>query len=126
MMDERTTLLLKIITKKCSEGSYKVLSTTELLNEFPENFKADNDLIELMITALSSEAYISVKFDKDDEFCICPTPKGREYVEKLQKIEIENNAKVGRDYLNYLYIFLSVFLGVFLANILRDIIGAIC
>ncbi|MBQ2717654.1 MAG: hypothetical protein IJF75_03545 [Clostridia bacterium] len=126
MLDERTVCLLKIINEKCAEGSYKVLAIDELVKEFPSYYKADSDLIKLMITALTSVNFISVKFDKDDEFCISPTPKGREYIESAKKQQEKIDEPKNRDYLGYFFIFLCVFLGTFLAFFLIKLIGGIC
>ena len=79
-----------------------------------------------MITALTSVNFISVKFDKDDEFCISPTPKGREYIESAKKQQEKIDEPKNRDYLGYFFIFLCVFLGTFLAFFLIKLIGGIC
>lgn len=124
MLDERTVCLLKIINEKCKEGCFKVISVDELVLEFPKRFSADGDLIRQMITALNTSGYLTLRYDRDSEFCLAPTPKGREFYETKQFEPIKTK-RVNR-FWNYFFNSLGVFFGVFFAVLLLWLLGVIC
>ncbi len=124
MLDERTKALLKIINEKCAQGSYKIISLDEILSLFPKEYGADGDLIRQILSALTVGGYIIVRYDRDGEFCLTPTNKGRLFFETEKSLE--DNKKKDYDFLNYFYIFLAVFIGVFFANIFCFLAGVLC
>ncbi len=125
MLDERTAVLLKILNKKCSFGSYKVVTSDELILEFPERFGADKDLIWQMLVTLSQKGYLSIRYDRDGEFCLSLTPKGRLYCETDLKEERTQN-KPKTDLLPYIYNFMAIFFGIVFGGLTLIIIGALC
>ncbi len=125
MLDERTAVLLKILNKKCSYGSYKVVTSDELILEFPERYGADKDLIWQMLANLSQKGYLSIRYDNDGEFCLSPTPKGRLYCETDQKEEGTQN-KPKTDLLPYIYNFMAIFFGIVFGGLALILIGALC
>lgn len=125
MLDERTTALLKILNSKCSYGSYKVITLDELILDFPSRYGADNDLIRQMISNLSQQGLLSVRYDKDGEFCLSLTPKGRLYFETETNFVSVQKSTI-TDLLPHLFNFLSIFFAIFLSGILLKIIGVIC
>ncbi len=124
MLDERTKALLKIINEKCAQGSYKIISLDEILSLFPNEYGADGDLIRQILSALTVGGYIIVRYDRDGEFCLTPTTKGRLFFETQKSLN--EPIKKTYDFINYLYIFISVFLAVFFANVISFLVGLIC
>lgn len=125
MLDERSTSLLNYINEKCAEGSYKIFSVEELVEDFPLRYGADADLIRQIVTALSTGGYISLKFDRDEEFCIAPTPKGREYFEVQADNAPTRYSRVSL-LLPHLYNYLTVFLGTLSAGLLIWLLVTVC
>lgn len=126
MLDERTSVLLEILNKKCSSGSYKIITSDELILKFPARYGADKDLIWQMVINLSQNGFISVKYDRDGEFCLALTPKGRLYAETTEKqsLTVEKPPKI--DLLPYFYNFLSIFAAIVLAALTLKIFNLLC
>lgn len=122
MLDIRTNELLTLLYNLCPSGSYKIITATDLIKDFPQVYKADNDLIRQMITNLSQNGYISLRYDSDDVFCLSLTPKGRLYFETESKEEIVKKVAI-TDLLPYFFNFVSIFSAVFLAGVLIKVIG---
>lgn len=126
MLDERTSMLLSIINKICSSGSYCVVTTDELILKFPSEYGADKDLIVQMITNLSQKGYISVRYDRDGELCLAPTPKGRLYFENDsgEVYSVKKTSKI--DLLPYFCNFVSIFTAIVSAFLILKLLGGIC
>lgn len=91
MLDKRTLKLLDILNNECRDSGYKIFSLKELALMMPEYLKADISGIRECIFALSSREYISVKYEDDEEICLCPLPKGRMVFENRIDEEIEKH-----------------------------------
>ncbi len=126
MLDERTSVLLNIINKICSSGSYSVVTSDELILKFPEKFGADSDLIRQMIINLSQKGYVSLRYDRDDEYCIAPTPKGRLFTETEPNDVTKNKKSVIIDLLPHFFNFLSIFFAIVTAFSVLKAIGVLC
>ena len=84
-MDKRTTYLLNKINELCSEGSYKIVESDELLSCFPEKLKMDGDGLGQCLTYLKEHRLIDVKYAEEGVFCLCPLPEGRTYFESVKE-----------------------------------------
>lgn len=126
MLDERTSVLLEILNKKCSSGSYKIITSDELILKFPARYGADKDLIWQMVINLSQNGFISVKYDRDGEFCLALTPKGRLYCETSLKQPDCTEKLPKNDLLPYLYNFLSIFSAIVFAFLTLKIFNLLC
>ena len=125
MLDKRTATLLKIINQKCAQGSYRVVNINDLIDSFPQEFGADVDLIKQSIQSLSYGGFISVRFDRDGEYCLAPTPKGRLYSEETLDTPLPQKSPI-TDLLPHFYNFLSTFLAVSLAFFVIKLCGGLC
>lgn len=85
MLDKRTELVLFAITKKCEEGSYKVLDSADLINQLPKQYKMDNEGLRDIINFLCEREYIKCKYSDNSVYCVAPLPKGRLYGESRVK-----------------------------------------
>ncbi len=126
MLDERTSVLLKILNEKCSSGSYKIITSDELILKFPTRYGADKDLIWQMVIHLSQNGFISVKYDRDGEFCLALTPKGRVYSETDLKQTNDDKKPSKTDLLPYFYNFLSIFAAIVLGFLTLKIFNLVC
>lgn len=126
MLDERTTVLLKILEKKCSYGSYKVITSDQLILDFPARYGADKDLIWQMISNLSQKGFLSIRYDHDGEFCLSLTPKGRLYAETEEASPISTKKVSITDLLPYFFNFLSIFSAIVSGGLILKWLGARC
>lgn len=126
MFDERTLVLLDILNKKCNSGAYKIITVDELVLEFPSKYGADCDLILQMTKNLSGQGFISLKYNRDNEFCLSLTPKARLYCETELKNDLQNKKSSITGLLPHFFNFLSIFFAIFLAFLLLKLIGVIC
>lgn len=126
MLDERTSVLLEILNKKCSSGSYKIITSDELILKFPARYGADKDLIWQMVINLSQNGFISVKYDRDGEFCLALTPKGRLYSETTLKQTVSTEKPPKTDLLPYFFNFLSIFTAIVFAFLTLKIFSLLC
>ena len=121
MLDSKLVELLKILNIKCSQNGYTIISIDELILEFPTRFSVDGDLIKQMISYLSQQNYITLRYDRDGEFCLSLTIKGRHFYEELPKVEKTEKVAI-TGLLPHFYNFLAIFFGVSLAFILSTLI----
>lgn len=126
MLDERTSVLLELLNKKCSSGSYKIITSDELILKFPARYGADKDLIWQMVINLSQNGFISVKYDRDGEFCLALTPKGRLYSETTLKQTVSTEKTPKTDLLPYFLNFLSIFTAIVFAFLTLKIFSLLC
>lgn len=126
MLDERTSVLLELLNKKCSSGSYKIITSDELILKFPARYGADKDLIWQMGINLSQNGFISVKYDRDGEFCLALTPKGRLYSETTLKQTVSTEKTPKTDLLPYFLNFLSIFTAIVFAFLTLKIFSLLC
>lgn len=124
MLDEKTTVLLDILNKKCANGVYQIIEIDELILQFPIRFNVDKDIMYQMIITLSQNGYITIRYDRDGEFCLSLTQKGQDVLQKTPDTPPKKSAITGL--LPHFFNFLTVFLAAILAIIFLKIIGVIC
>ena len=93
MLDKRSEALLRIINEECKEGSYKVIESDDILRQMPSKFKLDVEGISQLMGYLASGEYISLKYNDEQVFCVCPLPRGRRIFE-VEKDEKKFRKKV--------------------------------
>lgn len=94
MLDKRSKIALKYFVRECSEGSYKILETDDIIAHLPKKFKADPQVIAQIVKYLENGEYISVKYSDDQQYCLCPLPFGRQFIENAD--QEEKNKRQGR------------------------------
>lgn len=80
MLDGRGKSLLKAINETC-EGSYKVISYSELAERLPPYYGMNEEDVKFGLSVLASRDYVSVKYQDDADVCVCPLPKGKRLFE---------------------------------------------
>lgn len=117
MIDTKSKLVLSILAKESSDGSYKIVEIPDIIMALPKRFRMDSDAVKHILTHLERQDIISVKYDDDDVFCLAVLPYGFEILENEKPISIkkikEKPQKVG--FLTIFLCFLSSLLGSGLA-----------
>jgi hypothetical protein len=94
MLDKRSKSALRFFVEECSEGSYKILETEDIIKHLPKSFKADEVAVAQIAKYLENGEYISVKYSDDQQYCLCPLPFGRQFIENAD--QEEKNKRQGR------------------------------
>lgn len=80
MLDKLTQfVLVKINTD--SDGSYKVMDSSDFLSALPSKMTADENGVANAIRFLNERRYIDVKYADSGTYCVCSLPKGRQFAE---------------------------------------------
>ena len=87
MLDKRSKSALRFFVEECSEGSYKILETEDIIRRLPKNLKVDAEGVAQIIKYLENGEYISVKYADTDQYCLCPLPFGRQFIESFDQEE---------------------------------------
>lgn len=116
MLDKRSLAALKYFVEECSEGSYKILETEDIIAHLPKNFAADEQVVAQIVKYLENGEYISVKYSDSQEYCLCPLPFGRQFVESQSQ-------EVGRKKQNNILAFKTA-IASFIASFLGGFLGA--
>ena len=123
MLDKRCIELLNIINHECKDSGYKIFSVGELISLMPERFGIDGlGLIECIKTLYERE-YISVKYQDDNEVCICPLTKGRLVFENRLEEELEKSRAEKRYFLFSFVGALAGGIGSFLVALLFRVVA---
>lgn len=89
MIDQKSRLVLKILAKECSGGSYKIVEIPDIIMSMPKHFRLDSESIKHILTYLERQNMISIKYDEDDVYCLAVLPYGFEILEnENQKKEV--------------------------------------
>jgi hypothetical protein len=81
MLDFKSKKLLNIINGECKGAEYKVFSFTELALFYPQKFGVSEEEVRSVLKTLFSRGYISIRYEDDNEVCLCIMPDGRAIVE---------------------------------------------
>lgn len=122
MLDNRSKDVLKFLVNECKEGSYKIIEIDEIIKSMPNKYLMDLDLVSQIIKHLENRDYISVKYADNEQFCLCPLPFGRQFIEN-ESIHAKNKKdlkKIGNKI--YFFSLLCALLGSFLGTLLFDLI----
>lgn len=87
MLDKRSKSALRFFVEECNEGGYKILETEDIIKSLPKNYKADAETVAHIIKYLENGEYISVKYSDLDQYCLCPLPFGRQFIENFDQEE---------------------------------------
>ncbi len=82
MIDSKSKLVLKILAKECSGGSYKIVEVADIIMAMPKYLRADSENVKHILTYLERQGMISIKYDDDDVFCLAVLPYGLEVLEE--------------------------------------------
>jgi hypothetical protein len=117
MLDERSLAMLKVINGECVGTAYKIFSLEDLVLSMPHSYFVDKDGVVKLIQNLCERECVSVKYQDENEVCLCATPKGRTVFENAVNLEIQTR-RTEKKY------FLYAFLGGCLGSIICAIVCA--
>ena len=116
MLDKRSKSALRYFVQECNEGGYKILEVDDILAALPKKYKADEEVVSQIVKYLENGEYISVKYADKQQYCICPLPFGRQFIENIDQTEKNNKKTLFGTIKNALILFISSFLGAFLGT----------
>lgn len=118
MLDKRTTAVLQLLRNK-TENAYKVLNKEQLVDELPAKIKLDVQTLLNIITFLSENDFVSIKYQDKDEICIATTVKADSYLDGEK--DMQQKAKISNSQATLLLV--GVFLAAFLGALIAGLIG---
>lgn len=110
MLDRRCYALLDEINARCESSGYKIFDVNELVQAMPVALGMDAACLSDCILTLSAREFISVKYQDDNEVCLCPLVKGRLVFENRIQEKIEQSKRKKA-------LFISSFFGAFLGGV---------
>lgn len=122
MLDNRSKVVLKNLVKECENGSYKILDTSELSDFLPNKMKVDTELLSQIIKHLEIGGYINVKYSDSNQYCLCPSPFGRQFIESedYQDRNKKNLKSISVKLLVFVIIF--AFFGAFMGTLFYNLL----
>ena len=114
MLDTKSKLVLKILAKESSGGSYKIFESSDIISLLPKRYRTDSEGIRHILTHLERQDLISIKYDDDDLYCLAVLPFGFEEIEDSPVMKVKEKSKTNKltIFLSFLFGFLGVMLGV--------------
>ncbi len=115
MLDKRSLKLLDIINGECKGDGYKIFAFSDLSLMMPDGLELSSEEIKDSISTLKERELISVKYEDEEEVCVCPLPKGRLIFENRIDEEIEKQESARK------YFFYSA-VGAIVGGVLSSVI----
>ena len=114
MLDTKSKLVLTILAKESSGGSYKIFESSDIISLLPKRYRTDSEGIRHILTHLERQDLISIKYDDDDLYCLAVLPFGFEEIEESPVMKVKEKPKTNKltIFLSFLFGFLGVMLGV--------------
>ncbi len=108
MIDLKSKLVLSVLAKECTDGSYKIIEIPDIIMALPKRFRMDSEAVKHILTYLERQDMISVKYDDDDVFCLAVLPYGFEILE-TEKPKILKKRKEKQQNISFMTILLCFF-----------------
>lgn len=117
VLDKKTNAVLQLLRDK-TENAYKVLDKNQMVDELAK-YKIDLQGLIAIITFLTENEYVSVKYQDKEEICIATTIKADSYLDGekdlQQKAKLTNAQSV--------FLFVGMFVAAFLGALIAGLIG---
>lgn len=117
MLDKKSNAVLQLLHDK-TENAYKVLNKNDILAELPQKLKIDMQGLLAIVTFLTENEYVSVKYQDKDEICIATTVKADSYLDGEKDIQQKAKLSNAQSVLLFVGVFVAAFLGAFAAVLL--------
>lgn len=117
MLDKKTSAVLKLLRDK-TENTYKVLDKSQLLAELPDKLRVDVQSLLAIITFLSENEYVSVKYQDKDEICVATTIKADSYLDGEKDLHQKAKLTNSQTTLLFVGVFIAAFLGALIAGLI--------
>ena len=125
MLDKQSYKLLNILGTFCTDGSYKIIETSDLLKQMPSNYNVDVVLLDQLLRYLANNEMIDIKYKDDKVYCVSVLSKGRVYTEMLpgkQKVMLPNTSVRRYSWFFMAGMFASAFLGALVAGLIVGLV----
>ena len=120
MLDIKSKLVLKILTKECPDGSYKIVESKDIISALPNRYKVDECGLEHILIYLERQEFISIKYDDEGVYCLCVLPYGNEVLETEQNQKRENIK-----FPHFWFFILTIAILSFFSGCLGSVVGAL-
>lgn len=117
MLDKKSSAVLQLLRDK-TENNYKVLDKNQLLSELPAKLKIDTASLLAVITFLTENEYVSVKYQDKNEICICTTIKADSYLDGENDLQQKAKLTNSQSVLLFVGVFVAAFLGALIAGLI--------
>ena len=121
MLDSKSRLVLKILAKESSGGSYKIFESSDIISALPKHYRTDSEGIKHILTHLERKDMISIKYDDDDVYCLAVLPYGFEALENEKPAKKEGVNKLAI-LLSFVFAFLGAISGVVITYLIMRFI----
>lgn len=121
MLDLKSKIVLKILSKECPNGAYKIVDASDIISAMPSKYKVNTETLKHILIYLERQDCISIKYDDENIYCLAVLPLGFEICETSSKKEGQSKKQLPIP-LYFFIIFLLGFCASFLANILARLI----
>lgn len=118
MLDKKTNAVLQLLFEK-TRNSYKVLNKGQLLEELPQKLKIDAQTFSSILTFLTENEYVGVKYQDKEEICVSTTIKAESYLDGEKGMQ--QKAKITDTQVTLLFI--GVFIAAFVGALVASLIG---
>ncbi len=121
MLDIKSKIVLKLLSKECPNGAYKIVDASDIISAMPNKYKVDSEGLEHILIYLERQDCISIKYDDDNVYCLAIMPYGYQICENSN--QKESPKKKGLPIAVYiLLLFLLTLCSSFIANLLAKLI----
>ncbi len=117
MLDKKSSAVLELLRNK-TENNYKVLDKNQLLAELPSKLKIDIQGLLAIITFLTENEYVSVKYQDKDEICICTTIKADSYLDGEKDLQQKAKLTASQTTVLFIGVFVAAFFGALIAGLI--------
>lgn len=114
MLYKKTAVILQMLHDKTG-GAYKVLNKNEMLEELPKKFRTDMQDFVAIITFLTENEYVSVKYQDKEEICIATTIKAESYLDGEKNVQQKASLTNAQTIILFAGVFVAAFLGALIA-----------
>lgn len=119
MIDTKTKLILKILAKECSNGSYKIIESADILLALPRHLRMEPTGIRHILNYLERQDMISIKYEENDTFCLTVLPFGFQTLEENEpKFIKKGDRELSLSKQTIIFSFVASLLGTFLGIII--------
>ena len=112
MLDKKSIAVLKILNKQAEGSAYKVITSEEIISCVSQKSQYDADTIKEIMSYLSEQDYINIKFSEENTYCYSLLPKARIFLEQQTKSKGKKNMP---HIMTYVYTMIASFVGSILA-----------
>lgn len=117
MLDKKTAAVLQLLRDK-TENAYKVLNKNQLIAELPDKLKVDAQALLAIVTFLTENEYVSVKYQDKEEICIATTIKADSYLDGENNLQQKAKLTNAQSALLLVGVFVAAFLGALIAGLI--------